>query len=428
MNVPIATIPGVALKPDADIRAIDFTVDEQESLHLVWIVNQSSSGSAKEQVFYTRGDKGGASWSQPLELTDACQQFVRILVMPDGVHIFCGNKLRHFLSRDRGNSWKELASLLSDAGGYAAAFDAVGIDSSLVVTYFGHSFDPAGGISKVLDLSVIRGTGDNFGAPVRIASFSGDSFAPLKLVANGKHLHLLCAVNSEQQIKEKNYTQFESSAQLFYLQSKDSGITWSSPIEASRWTTQGGTLIPGSIQHIGGNIELLPLEQEWFAFYHETYLYMTHTVDGSTWFPAVNITPYEPSSLAAAFYSRSVSTAAINGRGRLAWIDSRYRKSDRRWWKPLGGWPWSDAPDWANNDIFTIPLSDIVAIVRGDQQTQHTIIPQRLTQPLSYADQVQLRASRTRIFAIWSGRRKVGKQIDTFEQPAELFYTVLPLP
>ncbi len=428
ISITATTVPGVTLSLDADIRAIDFTVDEQESLHLGWILNPTRSRLAQEKIFYARGDRGGASWSQPQKLADNCPKFVRVLVTTDGVHVLCGNKLRHFFSSDGGNSWRELAPLLSDTEGYALVSDVISVNDGLIAAYLGRSIVTSESTKKEIGLYITKWSSNKLTTPLRIASLVGNSPIALRLAANEDHLHLLCTISDERQIKEKNYTRFESSVQLFYLQSQNIGITWSSPVEISLNESQGVTVKPSGIQTIGETIELLPLGQELFAFYHNIDLYMTYTADGSTWSPPVNITSYQPSWLAAAFYSRSVSAAAVNGHGRLVWIDSRYRKSDRQWWKPLGGWPWSDAPDWANNDIFTLPLSDIVAIVKGGQQLRHVITPQRLTPPLSYADQVQLRASHTRLFMVWSGRRKVGKQFDTFEQPAELFYTVLPLP
>jgi hypothetical protein len=118
---------------------------------------------------------------------------------------------------------------------------------------------------------------------------------------------------------------------------------------------------------------------------------------------------------------------AIGDRGRLVWIDTRFRKSDRHWWNPLGGVPWSDDPDWKNNDVLTIAVSDIVALSVSPVKANALIAPSRLTEQLSYANSARVRASRTRLFALWSGRSKVGKRLDTFGQKPRMFYTTLPL-
>ena len=118
---------------------------------------------------------------------------------------------------------------------------------------------------------------------------------------------------------------------------------------------------------------------------------------------------------------------AVGSRGRLVWIDTRFRKTDRHWWNPLGGVPWSDEPDWKNNDVLSVAVSDVFALSAGRIQPKAGTAPARLTEELSYASCARVRASKTRLFVLWSGRTKVGKRLDTYAQRPRLFYTTLPL-
>lgn len=53
--------------------------------------------------------------------------------------------------------------------------------------------------------------------------------------------------------------------------------------------------------------------------------------------------------------------------------------------------------------------------------------PTRLTKDLSYAEFVRARAGKARVYVVWSGRSRVGKEIESANQSPEIFYTTLPL-
>lgn len=433
MAIQVSLVPGVELDVAAEIPALDFGVDNKESLHIICAETFSSNERPSlnsNKIVYTRGDAGGATWAPPISLTNngVADNGLRILIGPDLLHVLFGKKLRHFVSGDRGQSWRELAPLLPNDETRADVFDAAIDDESLVVSYLIHP-QPDYDVNKrspkdKQKLYVVRWTPAGVTPPSLITTFLWSIFSPPapRLVAEGNRLHLMCGLNTER----REGSTVGVSGKLFYLRSEDKGITWSAPVDASLGASKGKTSSrKADLQSLSG-IELLPMKEGLYAFYRETLLFMTRSPDGSSWSPAVEISPERQSIVSANRSPDSVSTVACD-RGRLVWIDALFRKTDRRWWNPLGGVPWSDDdPDWVNNDILTLPLSDLAesadkARVKLDRGVA------RLTEPLSYARVVRARASGSRFFVLWSGRRKVGKRLDTFGQRPELFYTVLPL-
>jgi hypothetical protein len=164
------------------------------------------------------------------------------------------------------------------------------------------------------------------------------------------------------------------------------------------------------MQTVSG-LELLVLKERLHAFYHDTLLYATSSIDGTGWQPAKRIGP----SSAAADLRTSSATAAVNGlSARLFWIDTRYRKSDRTAAPPLGGVPWSDDPDWANNDIFSGPVHD-----PGNEI--------RLTKAMSFARVVRAQPYGQGFVVVWSGRRTVGKDVGAAGEGPALFFTTVGL-
>ena len=433
MAVQVSEVPKLELDVAGDIPATDFAVDEKESLHVVWRAVFSNSESASlnsDKILYARGDGGGATWSQPITVGDnrLSDNIVRILMGRDGLHILFGRKLRHFVSSDVGISWRELAPLIPNEESRADVFYAVVVDDSLIVTYLFHP-RPAYEVDKRTPkddqkLYVARWRPTETSAPILIDSFPGslNGPPPPRIVAEGNRLHLMCGMNAER----RKGMAVGIEGKLFYLRSDDGGITWSAPVEASVGARKGATSSGGGDMQTLGSIELLPAPGRLYAFYHDTLLFMTYTTDGTNWSPAVEIGYKGPQGTLATYHSDSVSVAAAGSQGRLAWVDTRFRKTDRDR-NLLGGVPWSDDPDWKNNDILSIPVSDFLALTTSGAQVKAQSVPDRLTEQLSYANTVRVRASKTRFFILWSGRSKVGKQMDTFGRKPRLFYTTLPL-
>lgn len=434
MAIQVSQVPGVDLDVAAEIPAMDFAVDNKESLHVVWAETFSSNERPSlnnNKIVYIRGDAGGTTWAPPISLTNSgvADNGLRILIGPDLLHVLFGKKLRHFVSGDWGQSWRELAPLISNDEMRADVFDAAIDDESLVVSYLIHP-QPDYDVNKRSSkddqkLYVVRWTPAGVTPPSLIAIFPSSIFGPpmARLAVEGSRLHLMCGLNTER----REGSAVGVSGKLFYLRSEDRGVTWSLPVEASLGASKGETSSRKAELQSLGSIELLPTQAGLYAFYRETLLFMTHSLDGSDWSPAIKISPQQSSVISASLASNSASSTVACDRGRLVWIDAHFRRTDRRWWNPLGGVPWSDDnPDWVNNDILTIPLSDLSESA-NKAQVKLNRDATRLTEPLSYARVVRARASRSRFFILWSGRRKVGKRLDTFGQKPELFYTALPL-
>ena len=425
----VSEIPGIDLSPSAEIPTFDFTIDDKNSMHVVYraVSNNTSSPSTGDAFFYVRGDAGGQNWTQPVTLAanKSGDEVVRIVAGPDGLHILFGKKLRHFVSRD-GQSWRELAPLIPDNESRADVFDLVTSDDHLIVSYLFHPNPPYEaadrGSRHDQNVYVVRWSSTRADSPARIASFPASMFEPPspRLLAEGPRLHLMCGLNQER----RDANAVRVAGKLFYMTSNDRGITWSAPVDASLGSTKGATSSRTVGMQTLGGIELLSTSSHLYAFYHDTLLFMSSSADGSNWSPAVEITGNRSNAGLADFISSSVSIAGAGNQARIAWIDTRFRNSDRHSWSLLDKLPWSDDnPDWLNNDIFTLKLSDILST--ANTQPQAIPAPTRLTGPLSYANLLRARASSAHLFLLWSGRSKVGKRLDSFNQPPGLFYTSL---
>ncbi|HEV2853780.1 MAG TPA: hypothetical protein VHC97_13335 [Thermoanaerobaculia bacterium] len=166
-------------------------------------------------------------------------------------------------------------------------------------------------------------------------------------------------------------------------------------------------------------MDLISHQGTLFAFYSAFGLWASRSADGRIWSAPVAVAPYETSLARGSTESGSVAAAAGPNGGVLSWIDARFRKSDRRWWNPLGGVPWSDDdPFWANNDVFALTLEET-----GKALTGYTVTPRRLTSPQSFARSLRAAALDGRTVLLWAGRLGVGKRLEASDRPPTLFYT-----
>jgi hypothetical protein len=126
----------------------------------------------------------------------------------------------------------------------------------------------------------------------------------------------------------------------------------------------------------------------------------------------------------------SINAATRGGKGQLVWIDARYQRSDQTLLNPFAWIPWVSNPGWENNDVLAAPISEVIrdsTILTQDNTIAATPEPIRLTKDLSYAEFVRARAMRDRVYVVWSGRSRVGKEIESANRSPEIFYATLPL-
>jgi hypothetical protein len=423
-SLTLHEVPGSEADVAGDIPALDALVDAQGSRHLAWVA--SAPGRAT-QVFYARWDAGAQMWTAPQRIADTLtgQDGVRILQTSEGLHVIFDKKLRRLVSRDNGITWHEQEPFVTQKQIYTDFFDAVTVADQIVAVYLtqprvAYEARERKGNSDQ-ELYSVRSPVEGRPASALVTRFPGSMFPPLmpKLVFDSRRLHLLCAIQAER------HSGPSIEGKLYYLRSDDAGASWSEPVDMLAAGIGASASGHGDLQSIQG-IEMIADRRVGGikVFYNETNVYATESVDGREWSPPVQINRGARMGPGASYRSKSIGAAIADSGGRIVWIDTRHRKSDRRWLNPLGGFPWSDDPDWSNNDIMMLPLK---AVGAGPPATRSIATAERLTPDKSFASVVRVRASADSLLVVWSGRRKVGKRLDTYGEKPRLFYATVPM-
>jgi hypothetical protein len=309
----------------------------------------------------------------------------------------------------------------------ALRFDAIAAGDDFVVAWVSteRSRTQEGNIDERLVLRCARGSDSNPSATAPLHVVEGappEQPAPC-LARFGGRLHLAWAVNelSSQASTAggREATTFTSRAEILYFHSLDGGSTWAGPRSVLAAAQSGSTSGPSRFSQIA-DLKLLALSNGVHLFFNCFGLHQAHSSDGLSWGPPRALAPHK-ASISGTHQSFSVSVVESSGRGRLFWVDERFQASDRTLTNPLGGFPWSDAPQWANNDVFSLRLSPLLHDAGGSGLPKL----ERLTQPLSYARKVVGCMDREGIVVAWAGRARVGKEEESAEENPQIFVTLL---
>lgn len=399
-------IPSLGLGLQDHIESVDFTVEGDSALHLVWRVRYGDEVwfLANRQTWYRRGDLKNKTWSDP-HLFSRRTGEPRIVSLGSTLHIVVSNNLRHFVSSDGGAKWEEKLPLLPQHLGIAQGIDVASDSASLYVAYVASDSSRDSLVSESpRSVWVTRWMEGEKTSTAWIQSIGEKTpWATPKLRLGKDGMDLFYTAN---ELKRITKTNTEVTGWLFHSSSRDKAKTWMNPDSSG---------FPGGIFEfeaaIAGN--------ERSAFRERQGLRCMRW-QGGAWSSSDWVA--QPKTDPLSNYERvsSINAATRGDKGQLVWIGTRYQRSDQTLLNPLAWIPWVSDPGWENNDVLAAPFSKVT---RGADKLR----PARLTQDLSYAEFVRARAGKARVYVVWSGRSRVGKRIDSANQSPEIFYTTLPL-
>lgn len=377
-----------------DVDALDLAAGPSGTLHLVvrTIERRSLADSPSYETRYLLSTDDGHSWAAPLALPSLGGQPARVALGSDGtLYVIGGPRLTGAVRRAGSDRFETLDPLIRDGGRRAISLELAVADGEVLALYLARER-----ASSELSLWV-QGTSESSGRPSRIAGFPASDLdlpAP-RLLQDGSRWWLAVAVNVavHQQRQDRGRTSEETStrAEISIFASDDRGSTWHRE--------------PGLLTDELSQIEDLELflhgGRPWLVF--SSFGLHAAPLGGSARVNAARLGGM-PGPSNGALRTGALSTATARGQTWLAWIDDRYRRSDRRPWKPLGGWPWGDSPDWINNDLFLLRSEALARALAGQPSP-----PERLTPDGSFTQSARLRAGNGRIFLARTGRLRAAK-------------------
>lgn len=394
------------------IDGLDLASAPDGSVHLVWhewpgLYGNGIKGS--ERLMYQRGHGDPLRWEAPVQLSKGNIRTPRIVAAHDGMHVLAGSRLDHWWLPIGADRWQRQAALIGDhvplVNG-ATAFAAAGIDGGLLIAYTsgrdggdqvlytlrwrnGHAGQA---IPLVRHRPVVR---TRVGANIKLHD-------PV-LVRRDDRLLLLWGMRVPHEVDEKS-TRLLSG--VYAAWSTDAGLNWTRP---ARVTDEGAhDYVNDLAAGVGGTMPL--------ALFVAHGLFASHW-DGDAWSPPRRFAGYNIGALSGSAQAFHVAAASCAGRPLVAWVDGRHQGSDRRWWNPLGGFPWGDSPDWRNNDLFVLAGDGLAAALESRPAT-----PRRQTAFGGDVDDVAVVDRGDHALLVWAGRASVRKSPTGMDAPPMILH------
>lgn len=374
-----------------EIDGLDLATANSGTLHLVWRERIGLYGDpAGERIIYRRAHGRPLRWDPPLVVTGHGAGEPQVAVTREGVHVFAGARLRHWLLPTGGDSFADLGDLLSGKPAAAGA-DAVVVGDSVVIVFAA----PDRSDPRVYS---VRWSAAGRTTPVAIPNAPGATRSgraePKLYPLDGRLMAVWAETASTITFDERTRaTSHSPSARVRVAWSEDGGLSWGSATDVTPSPP------PPSIRAVAaaGTAEA------------PVALFTSHGLFGSRWSSGawtapVRIAGYAPGSLSGSAETTEVAATQCGGHTAVAWVDARHRRSDRRWWNPLGGFPWSDNPDWHNNDLF------VATHVSLDADRDAAVMePARLTPDESFTSQIAVAQRDGELIVLRAGRARVRK-------------------
>ncbi len=406
-------IPTIKLELEDGITEVDFACDGDSVLHVVFIAEMRDSvkaGRKQLHLWYERGNLVAGTWSEPKHLAAVELGRVRVVRVGPDLHVIAPGPLRDFVSRDDGNIWRELPPLLGE--GHSSRFDTGALGNTLLVAFAAHasSGDSFTVTALETDFKSKRSS--------QIARLQGDELlAPdPRMVVSADGADLFCGTTEARLDTTTTNGQREiighTRPRAFHASRGSKGV----------WKTEeiGPLLRRGPGIYAGPPIWLEGLDAtrshgRWLVFWVNAFLYaMAQRADGS-WAEGVPVAHQPEGVLNRSYLVRSIGCDGDSD-GVVAWVDTRFVKKGGTDINPIGGLPGAPS-NWSSTDALALRIGQVpggpAALLR-------------LTHPSAYVDQLRVRAGRSKIFVLWSGRSKVGNRLAEYGARPSLFYTSVP--
>lgn len=387
------TVLHADLRPEDTIEGLDLATGPDGTVHLVWRERLDPyEGSGDERIMYRRGRGDPVRWDPPMLVAEDVPGPFQVIVRRDGVHVLAGLRLAHWWLPAGADRWQAQSALLNDDAPLASEFDAVTVGDSVVIAYT-RSFMV--GESAVYSL---RWEDKAVGEPGLVARYPvrpgvDVHLSEPTLLPRPDRLLLLWGGHILVEERKPSYTQFRDEGGVYAIWSMDGGTHWTQP------DVNTGAAVQTSLYDIAA----VGVGPEPLALFAANGLFASRWHDGA-WSLPRQLADYKVGDLSGSAKTFRVEAEQCAGQTLVAWVDGRYQRSDRRWWNPLGGFPWSDDPDWDNNDLFVLSGRELQAELRGD-----AVLPRRQTAPGSYTVDIALVDRDDHALLVWAGRAQVKK-------------------
>lgn len=398
----VSLTEGAGLSPRDGIEGLDVAVDARGDVHVVWQELLDEYGQLRgTRLVYRRGSGTPLRWGPRLVVAEGAlaTRHPRLVAARDGVHLLAGGRLHHWWLG--GTAVRDLGDLLQERDPEAGPFDAVADADGFVVLFAALQQG-----RRTLDL--MRWTPAGPQERQELAAWDDFRTTTPRLVRDGDRWVAFWASNALVEFRDPQHGWLgtEGRSEVRMSAGPGPGSRWAAPVRVAASATDIAQMAVA-----GGDASRV--------FFAANGLYENNAGAGIPAQP-LRIAGYTAGFLAGSTDTSAVAATRCGGQVAVAWVDARYRRSDRRWWNPLGGFPWGDNPDWANNDLF------VATRIPREPGAAASLRPVRLTPPGSQTRDIALAVRNGQLLVLRSGRARVRKAPDDAGAPPAVLQAIVP--
>lgn len=402
----ISSIGSVELATTKTIDGLASTVTPDEQLHIAALVSDMKSApTSTRAMVVVRGNPTTDTWAAPLVQPAPGGPGPELVALGARHYVFAGRSVSAWEWASAAMTLENHGDLIVEPGAVVRAFRIVALDDAM--HGMAHIYRPRGSPRHSIESFVWSGRGAPRWASILELPTDTSGRAHLALRRSGRGLEAAVAVNqlSRRSVARNGKTIeiAEPVAALFHVQMPTGGqpVVRQLPLDAA-----GCSGRKGQVEFVS-SVDLAHAEDSSTLVFAASGVHVLESDAKGAWGPVRCLVAHD---------ADSVAIAHRGDRHAVTWIDRRNRKSDRRAGMPIAGVPWSDDPDWANNDVF---IGDLPLLTRAAQNAR------QLTSPGAFARHVQFAGQSDPRFVVWSGRPYVGKSIATDSGAPQIYYKVL---
>lgn len=251
----VSTMRDLRVGDAQELTALDAITGSDSITHIAWDqrIIRLPLDAVTNKIWYRSLGRTGEMWTKPTIVLEGIDGPPRIAAVGNALHILAGSRLYHTTSTDNGRTWSKKWALIPRDDSVRCRsykYDAIALDSMLVVAYMGYA-SRVEGLGRRTELHVMVLNAGRIFASRLIGTYPFDCKAQSqpRLIRTTSGLLLVISANGDGELPPRGNPlsqaiEGRAAGGLLLFRSSDGGITWTAPKPMPPVASNGRNWLP----------------------------------------------------------------------------------------------------------------------------------------------------------------------------------------